>query len=204
MPELHPLFPRAAHDAVAHFAPLISVIAAIANGDTTRRAEIEYLLPQLDNNGWHISAAVQRIWAGERDRAALTSGLDSNSAAIISATLDAIEHYAPDPEADRIAQVIASWRPVILTVAAAALDINQARQDIDGFLPQLEQQDEWQTLAQRIRLILAGSTQRERLLADLDPTDTVIIAAILHAIDDPDNLVRLLRDERNRAAAEED
>ena len=46
------------------------------------------MLPQLESKGWQISAAVQRIWAGERDTAALTDGLDSQDAALIRRVLE--------------------------------------------------------------------------------------------------------------------
>ena len=204
MTDLHPSFDRATGDAIKHFAPLIAVIAAIANGDDTRRAEVEYLLPQIDNNGWHIAAAIERIWQGERDLPTLTADLDANSAAVVRATVAAAEQYQPDAEEQRISAIITDWRPVILTVAAACLDIDQARQDVDGFLPQLESQPEWADLAHRMRLLLAGDFNRDRLLADLDPTDSVVIAAIFHALEDRDNLIALLRAERDRAAAEEE
>lgn len=204
MSDLHPSFKRATGDAVGHFQPLISVIAAITHGDQTRRAEVEYLLPQIDNNGWHIEQAVQRIWQGERDAAALTEGLDANSAAIVRAVLNAIETEHVDAEEARIASIVAEWRPIILTLAAACLDVGQAQQDIDGFLPQLEAQSQWAELAHRMRLLLAGDRNEERLLDKLDPTDTVVMSAILHALEDRDNLVKLLKDERDRAAAEHD
>src|SRR5688572_10302775 len=98
MSDLHPSFERATGDAVAHFQPLITVIAAIANGDETRRAEVEYLLPQIDNNGWHIEQAIQRIWQGERDAAALTTSLDANSAAIVLTVLAAVAAAPADAE----------------------------------------------------------------------------------------------------------
>ena len=203
MADLHPSFERATGDAVAHFQPLIAVIAAIANGDETRRAEVEYLLPQIDNNGWQIERAVQRIWQGERDAAALSADLDPNSAALVLAVLDAVAAAPADAEENHIAGIVAEWRPIILTIAAACLDIGQARQDIDGFLPQLETQPQWAALAHRMRLLLAGDRNRERLLAGLDGTDTIVMSAILHSLDDPDNLIQLLKAERDRAAAED-
>ncbi|WP_164689502.1 hypothetical protein [Herpetosiphon llansteffanensis] len=203
MLDLHPTFERATSDAVAHFAPLIEVIAAIAHGDETRRAEVEFLLPQIDNNGWIIQAAVERIWAGERDFAQLSAGLDTNSAAIVQAILVAVSQ-TPDLEEARLSKLIGEWRPIILTVAAAYFGVQHAYTDLDGFLPQLEAQTQWQALAQRIRLLVAGDSNRQRLLADLDPTDTVIMQAIFHALDDKTTTLRLIREERDRAAAQEE
>ncbi|KPL91909.1 hypothetical protein [Herpetosiphon geysericola] len=203
MLDLHPTFERATSDAVAHFAPLIEVIAAIAHGDDTRRAEVEFLLPQIDNNGWIIQAAVEQIWAGERDFAQLSAGLDTNSAAIVQAILVAASQ-TPDPEEARLSKLIGEWRPIILTVAAAYFGVQHAYTDLDGFLPQLEAQTQWQTLAQRIRLLVAGDSNRQRLLADLDTTDSVIMQAIFHALDDKTTTLRLIREERDRAAAQEE
>lgn len=203
MLDLHPTFERATSDAVAHFAPLIEVIATIAHGDNTRRAEVEFLLPQIDNNGWIIQAAVEQIWAGERDFAQLSAGLDTNSAAIVQAILVAVSQ-TPDPEEARLSKLIGEWRPIILTVAAAYFGVQHAYTDLDGFLPQLEAQTQWQTLAQRIRLLVAGDSNRQRLLADLDTTDSVIMQAIFHALDDKTTTLRLIREERDRAAAQEE
>ncbi|XSG77680.1 hypothetical protein ACP8Y2_11835 [Herpetosiphon llansteffanensis] len=203
MLDLHPTFERATSDAVAHFAPLIEVIAAIAHGNETRRAEVEFLLPQIDNNGWIIQAAVERIWAGERDFAQLSAGLDTNSAAIVQAILVEVSQ-TPDLEEARLSKLIGEWRPIILTVAAAYFGVQHAYTDLDGFLPQLEAQTQWQALAQRIRLLVAGDSNRQRLLADLDPTDTVIMQAIFHALDDKTTTLRLIREERDRAAAQEE
>lgn len=202
MLDLQPAYARAAHDAIHHFRPLINVIAAIAHGDETRRAEVEYLLPQLDNNGWTIEHAVKQIWAGERDETTLTAGHDPNTTALLRAILRAVSEPV-DPDEARLSKIIGEWRPVILTVAAATLDVDQARQDVEGFLPQLEASEQWQTLAQRMRLLLAGDHNRDRLLAGLDPTDTVIMSSIFHALDDQENLIKLVRAERDRATAEE-
>jgi len=38
---------------------------------------------QLEERGWHIAEAVRRIWAGERDPAALTAGLDPGSTMLV-------------------------------------------------------------------------------------------------------------------------
>ena len=46
---------------------LIADFAAAAKGETQAREKVEARLPQLEKAGWHIAAATQRIWAGERD-----------------------------------------------------------------------------------------------------------------------------------------
>jgi hypothetical protein len=55
----------------------------VARGDDRPRPEIEALLPQLEENGWMLAGPVRRIWAGERDAAALTAGIDGNSAQLV-------------------------------------------------------------------------------------------------------------------------
>ncbi len=73
------------------FEPLLQRIAAVARGNPQPRAEIEALLPKLEENGWRIADAVRRIWAGERDAEALTAGIDPNSAALVRRALELVE-----------------------------------------------------------------------------------------------------------------
>ncbi len=61
-----------------NFAPLLEAIAAVARGDDGPREQIEAVLPQLEQNGWQLTDAVHRLWAGERDPEALTAGMDPN------------------------------------------------------------------------------------------------------------------------------
>jgi len=70
------------------FEPLLQGIAAVAKGDDSQRAQIETLLPQLEENGWKLTEAVQRIWAGERDAEVLTAGIDGNSAQLVRRILE--------------------------------------------------------------------------------------------------------------------
>ena len=68
-------------------APLLEGIAAAAT-DAGLRPEIEARLPQLEEDGWHLAGATRRIWAGERDPAALTVGLDGQDAALVRRVLE--------------------------------------------------------------------------------------------------------------------
>jgi tetratricopeptide (TPR) repeat protein len=72
------------------FAPLLQAIADVARGDDTSRAEIEQALPQLEQRGWMIADATRRIWAGERDAAALTAGLDAIDSALVRRVLEVL------------------------------------------------------------------------------------------------------------------
>jgi hypothetical protein len=72
------------------FEPLLQAIAAAASEESLR-AEIERLLAGLEEKGWMLSDPVQRIWAGERDAAKLTEGIDPNSAQLVHRVLELLE-----------------------------------------------------------------------------------------------------------------
>lgn len=78
-------------------APVLGGIAIAAGGSAGAEAKVRALLPQLDEKGWHLTAAVERIWAGERDADALTAGVDANSARLIRRVLELI---APDADSE--------------------------------------------------------------------------------------------------------
>jgi tetratricopeptide (TPR) repeat protein len=73
------------------FAPILQVIAAVATGDETARADLEVTLAELEQRGWQLTASVRRIWdEGERDVAQLTAGLDEQDTALITRVLELI------------------------------------------------------------------------------------------------------------------
>ena len=72
------------------FEPLLQAIAAAAS-DEGQRAEIEPLLARMEEKGWMLSDPVRRIWAGERDTAALTEGLDEQDSALVRRVLELLE-----------------------------------------------------------------------------------------------------------------
>jgi hypothetical protein len=73
------------------FGPLLDAIAQGARGVQAARAAMEEMLPQFEQGGWRIEAAVRRIWAGERDRASLCEGIDPNSAMLVRGVLERVE-----------------------------------------------------------------------------------------------------------------
>ncbi len=86
---------------VSQFEPLLQAIATVAQGDTTERDAIEEVLTDLEAQGWHLKATVQRLWAGERDAAVLTAGLDEQDRLLVVRTLELLaEQNNPsgDPE----------------------------------------------------------------------------------------------------------
>jgi hypothetical protein len=81
---------------LVRFEPLLRAIAAVARGDETQRAEIEAEFPKMQSGDWGaMPGVIQRIWAGERDLAALTQGLDVDLVALIARILQ----FVADPDA---------------------------------------------------------------------------------------------------------
>ncbi len=77
--------------------PVLRGIAEVALGDRTQQPRLVADIMRLQNKGWEIGPAVQRIWAGERDPDTLTRGLDPNSTAVVKALLALIEvHDSPE------------------------------------------------------------------------------------------------------------
>jgi tetratricopeptide (TPR) repeat protein len=75
---------------VEKFEPLLQEIAVIATGNTTHQSEIEEVLAELETKNFHVRAAVQRIWAGERDAGVLTVGLDEVDGALVHRVLEIV------------------------------------------------------------------------------------------------------------------
>jgi hypothetical protein len=74
-----------------YVAPQIALIAATIKQNSAPRQEAKRVLTRLEKESWKVRKPVERIWAGERDRAALIAGLDSMDAGFIERLLDMIE-----------------------------------------------------------------------------------------------------------------
>lgn len=85
-----------AEDPLLEFEPLLQGIAAVANGAETLRPQIEEIFPQLEENGWHITGAVQQIWEGNRDAEFLCDGLEPQDSELVLRILDLIEMPSPE------------------------------------------------------------------------------------------------------------
>jgi hypothetical protein len=101
--EAYAAFKGNRYDIDQQFGSLIVAMAAAAQGDAQAREEVEVVLPELEEDGWKISDATRRIWAGERDWDALAEGIDCNSALLILRVLETIaepagESALPTPE----------------------------------------------------------------------------------------------------------
>lgn len=62
--------------------PLLQAIVAAAS-DASQREALAPVLAELEEKGWMVRQPVQRLWAGERDAAALTAGLDAQDSALV-------------------------------------------------------------------------------------------------------------------------
>lgn len=77
-------------DPQEQFMPLLRAITAVAQGHDGPRAKVEAYLASMESQGFHLTAAVQAIWIGERDAARLTAGLDDQESALIHRLLTMI------------------------------------------------------------------------------------------------------------------
>jgi tetratricopeptide (TPR) repeat protein len=73
------------------FEPLLQSIAEVARGNSEQQANIEEVLVKMEEDGWQLASAVQRIWAGEREAETLTVGIDPNSAALVRRVLELVK-----------------------------------------------------------------------------------------------------------------
>jgi site-specific recombinase XerD len=76
---------------VEQFLPLLQAIAAVAQGEREPRGWVESELARLEQHGFCLTAAVQAVWAGQRDSDVLTRGLDEIDAALIRRVLVLLE-----------------------------------------------------------------------------------------------------------------
>ena len=150
-------------------APLLRDIAAVAEGDEERKAQIEALLPQLEQQGWQLTTAVQRIWAGERDAVALTQDIDPNSAQLVQRILDMLT--APEPHAEEHDDLL-STLPEAVRTALEDSDPAVLQTALDA-LPSHERPQVEQTLLKIQERVIAQ-------LAEVDPQE--ILASLPQAI----------------------
>jgi len=77
-------------EVLQEFEPLLQGIAAAVN-DEGLRAQIEPALAESEENGWRLTEAAHRIWAGERDATTLTARLDEQDTALVRRVLELLE-----------------------------------------------------------------------------------------------------------------
>jgi tetratricopeptide (TPR) repeat protein len=72
------------------FEPLLQAIA-LAVEEQDSRAEVDSTIAEMERNGWRLSEAAHRIWAGERDDVALTAGLDEQDTPLVRRVLEILK-----------------------------------------------------------------------------------------------------------------
>ena len=72
------------------YGQFIADVAEGAKGNEQARAKVEAVLPDAVKNGWHITDAVRRIWAGEHDWHSLTENMHGQEALLILRVLETI------------------------------------------------------------------------------------------------------------------
>ncbi|HEU4322898.1 MAG TPA: tetratricopeptide repeat protein [Roseiflexaceae bacterium] len=104
-------------------APLLQAIAAVALGNEGLRAEVEAVLAGLEQEDFHLTAAVQAIWTGQRDFTSLTADLDDADTELIGwvlALLDEAETVQDQKHAALLARAQAAVAAVGPDLAARA------------------------------------------------------------------------------------
>ncbi len=123
-------------------ADLIKVIVAAARGDAQAKAEVEAELPKLEELGWHIGEAVQRIWMGERDWQALVDDLDRNSALLILRVLETLASppdMQPSQEEEQTIEQLLMSLPVAIREAMQLGDEAAFQQAFEALSPEEQQ-----------------------------------------------------------------
>lgn len=81
---------RNRYDIDRQYGSHIATIVAATKGNAQARAEIEAMLSEAEASGWHISSAVERICAGERNWHSLVEELDGPSALLVLRVLETL------------------------------------------------------------------------------------------------------------------
>lgn len=140
------------------FTPLLGDIALTVFGNETARQLAENILPQLEQGGWRLHAAVERIWAGERDTTALTAQVDPNSAILIEHIIQLVASGPASITTAGALQIAHLRHQTDVTAAQALRDGDRAQRtllagQITALADQAEQQfgAPWQELAAHLR-----------------------------------------------------
>ena len=142
------------------FLALLGDIALATHGNAVARVLAEAALPLLEADGWQFGDAARRIWAGQRDEAALTAGLDEQDKALVRRVLSLI---ADGPEMIFVAgsiQIADLYRKAAsATVQALTSGDATQRGDLvkqfENLAAQIEQQpaEPWRELASHLRAL---------------------------------------------------
>lgn len=93
------------------YEPFLQAIGDIARGISSQKEKVETALVNLEEDGWQLKEVVQRIWAGERETAGLTAGLDELNTALVLRLLEIIAQ--PFEERWATEEVVSSLPPAL-------------------------------------------------------------------------------------------
>jgi modification methylase len=151
-------------DMLQEFDLLIRAIVAVAHGDESQRSQVVEVLPRLDEAGYHLENAIQRLWSGERRASVLIAGLDPNSARLVEdilRLLDGEEQKLPSVDPETLVETI----PAEVLSAIHAQDEGAFRQAMDRLSPA----DRQFVAAQLAELQAQADAEAEAWLANLPP-----------------------------------
>jgi hypothetical protein len=155
---------------------LLLDIVAGALGDDNRRASAEQTLARLEQQGWQMRPAIERIWAGERDPRALGRDLDEMEAQVVTNALDLLELSSPGNIAHLAPEAVLE-EPEITAEQAQALQTLLLNLPVNVRLAVIDQ--DAHALRQALESLPAG--QRRPIV------DILLEAGLLDGEDDPAN-----------------
>jgi len=155
--------------------PLIRYIVSVALGDSSRRAVIESILTDLEKNSSQLPAVVRRIWAGERDEAALTAGLDIRHIALVRRVLEILA-----PPSQALNALLEAIEPQLQAIASVATGDDSQRGEIEELLTGTEK--EGLQISEAVHRIWAGERDEAVLTRVLDIPSATLIRRVLEIL----------------------
>jgi hypothetical protein len=167
---------------------LLDIVAA-ALGDENHRLSAEKTLRRLEQQGWKMRPAIERLWAGERNSQALGDGLDETEAQLVNDALDLLEmsrtevpaHSSPDdiPQESEITPGQAQALQALLLNLPVNVRLAVMDQDSHALWQALQSLPDGQRQPIVEELLEAGLLDGEHIAADefLDDLEPVLWAA---------------------------
>jgi hypothetical protein len=203
--ESYAAYAGAAHQ-MRQYETLITAAVRAAQGDPDAATFVEGEYPKMRAGGeeWaRNAAAIQRILQGERDTESLVGSLGRTGALLVRTILARLSEpvlsevegaepttppaqVPPSPEQEgagaAIARLRQRWAPVIGAVVAVAEAGAPVPAELDAFLNEIGDTDDWHALVAVLRRIMAGERDPAALLPGLDATDTLIAGEVLRGL----------------------
>ncbi len=189
---------------VQQLQPLIQPVVAACQGNEEARAVLEPILQAVERADEELARAIHRVLDGERNAEILTADLGRSAIVIRTILAQLSGEVPPTPQTAQassppeegtgrgssagagaeaaLAHLRQQWAPVIGAVVAVAQAGAPVPADLDAFLDQMGDTDDWRALVAVLRRILAGERDPERLLPGLDATDTLIVGEVLRGL----------------------